>query len=85
MTMHTSSELSTVLDKLANDDDFREQLLGNPVAALASLGIALHPDQVPVTRSLPSKSTISADQDALQSKLVTTNSMVPFLLSGGNV
>ncbi len=81
--MHTSSDLSAVLDKLANDDGFRERLLGDPVGALGDLGIALHPEQVPAVRSLPSKASISADQSALQSKLESTDTMVLFLLSGG--
>jgi putative modified peptide len=83
MTMHTSSELSTVLEKLANDHDFRESMLGDPVSALAGIGITLDPAQVPAVRSLPSKESIAADQSAVHSKLVSTNSMVPFLLSGG--
>lgn len=81
--MHTSSELSTVLDKLANDDAFRERMLGDPVGALGDLGISLHPDHVPAVRSLPSKDAIASDQTALQSKLESADSMVIFLLSGG--
>ncbi len=83
MIKHTSNDLSAVLDKLATDDDFRQQMLGDPVNALDQLGIALHPDQVPETRSLPSKESIAADQSALQSKLESTDGMVIFLLSGG--
>lgn len=81
--MHTPAELSTVLDKLASDDQFREQLLGDPVKALADLGITLDPSHVPAVRSLPSKDSIAADQSALHSKLVSSDRMVIFLLSGG--
>ncbi|NGZ83713.1 NHLP-related RiPP peptide [Duganella aceris] len=80
--MNTSSELSTVLEKLAHDDAFRERMLGDPVGALASLGITLRADQVPSVRSLPSKESILADQTALQSTLENTTRMVPFLLTG---
>jgi len=83
--MHTPGELTTVLDKLANDDGFREHLLGDPVAALATLGITISPDQVPAVRALPSKQAIATDRDALHSQLVTTATMLPFLLSGGTV
>lgn len=81
--MHTAAELSTVLDKLASDDQFREQLLGNPVKALGDLGITLDPAHVPAVRSLPSKDSIAADQSALHSKLASSDTMVIFLLSGG--
>ncbi|MFA9216129.1 MAG: NHLP-related RiPP peptide [Sphingomonadaceae bacterium] len=80
--MSTSEQLRTVLDKLASDDSFRERLLGDPVGALGDLGITLSPDQVPAVRSLPSKESIAADQDALQSKLESNDRMVLFLLSG---
>lgn len=83
MTISTSAQLRTVLDKLASDDDFRERLLGDPVAALSELGITLPPELVPAVRSLPSKELIAADQDALQSKLESNDRMVLFLLSGG--
>jgi putative modified peptide len=83
--MHTSSELSTVLDKLASDDAFREHLLGDPVGALGTLGIQLDPSQVPAVRSLPSKDTVAADQNALHQQMVTAGNMVIFLLSGGTV
>lgn len=83
--MHTPGELSTVLDKLANDDGFREQMLGDPVGALAGVGITLHPDQVPAVRSLPSKATLAADQDTLHQQMTSSARMIIFLLSGGTV
>jgi len=83
--MHTSGELSNVLDKLANDDDFREQMLGDPVGALASIGITLDPAHVPDVRALPSKETIAADRDALHQQMVGVGNMIIFLLSGGTV
>ncbi|TFW31425.1 NHLP-related RiPP peptide [Duganella callida] len=80
--MHTPTELSTVLDKLASDDAFREQLLGDPVTALAGLGINIDPAHVPAARSLPSKDLIAGDQAAIQSKLESSSGMILFLLSG---
>jgi putative modified peptide len=80
--MQTSSELSSVLNKLASDDLFRAHLMRDPAGALADLGIALQPDQVPSIRSLPSKESIEADKIILQSILETTAVMTPFLLSG---
>ena len=81
--MKKSSELSAILDKLAHDHDFREHLLADPVAALAGVGVTLHPDDVPAQRSLPSQAAIAADKEQLASHLESTASMWPFLLSGG--
>jgi len=83
--MHTPSELSAVLDKLAADDGFREHLLGDPVAALGSLGISISPDTIPAVRRLPSKDVIASDRDNLHNSLVSNLRMVPFILSGGTV
>ncbi|MYM31140.1 putative modified peptide [Duganella sp. CY15W] len=83
--MHTTSELSSILDKLANDNKFREHLLADPVAALAAIGITLSADQVPEERSLPSQEEIAADKDELMHSLETTATMLPFLLSGALV
>ncbi|MFS2139496.1 NHLP-related RiPP peptide [Duganella sp. Dugasp56] len=84
MTKHTSDELSTVLDKLAKDDAFRDHMLRDPVGALGGLGISLDPAQVPAVRSLPSKDSIVADQTAMHSSIVGEDTMVIFLLSGGS-
>lgn len=80
--MHTSSELSTIIDKLAGDSQFRDHLQSDPVAALAGIGITLHPEHVPDNISLPSAASLAADKGELQAKLETTASMLPFLLSG---
>ncbi|MYM26457.1 putative modified peptide [Duganella sp. FT135W] len=80
--MHTSSELSAIIDKLAGDTQFREHLHSDPVAALASLGVTLQPEHVPENISLPSAASLAADKGELQAKLETTASMLPFLLSG---
>lgn len=79
--MHTSSDLGSILDKLA-DSKFREQLLHSPIAALASIGVTLHPSQVPAAVRLPSQASLAADKGELHNKLESQAVMVPFLLSG---
>ncbi len=46
--MQTINELSSVLDKLANDDKFRAQLLSNPVAFqhIGILSLEFHVDKL---------------------------------------
>lgn len=80
--MQTINQLSSVLDKLSSDDQFRARLLANPVATLAGLGITLSPQDVPDELSLPSKAEIAGDRSELMKQLESTGSMVPFLLSG---
>lgn len=82
MIKHTFDQLSTMLDKLAKDDGFRDRLLGDPVRTLGALGIALDPAKVPAARSLPSKDVAAADHATLKSKHVGEANMVIFLLSG---
>jgi putative modified peptide len=77
-------ELDIVLSRLTNDDDFRERLLCNPVATLASIGIAIDPALVPAERILPSKERIVTDQHAIAETLGSTKNMVIFLLSGNS-
>ncbi|MHA4871147.1 NHLP-related RiPP peptide [Duganella sp. PWIR1] len=80
--MQTINELSSVLDKLASDDKFRAQLLNDPIATLAGLGITLSPQDLPEELSLPSKAEIAGDRSELMKQLESTGTMVPFLLSG---
>jgi putative modified peptide len=70
-----------VLDRLV-DDDFREYLLRDPVAALASIGVAIDPALVPAVLNLPSKASIVDDHSEVRRNLETTNSMIIFMLSG---
>ena len=49
----------TVLDRLANEQDFREQMLGDPVSALKPYGIDIDPQDVPAVRKLPSKEALA--------------------------
>ena len=82
MSKHNFDQLSTMLDKLATDDGFRDRMLGDPVRALGGLGIKLDPAKVPAARRLPSKDAAAADHAALASKQVGEKLMVLFMLSG---
>lgn len=79
-TTLTQQHASSLLDKLANDDAFREQLLGDPVTAMASVGIKVDPASVPNVRQLPSKAEVSANAGALEGKLQGNSGMGIFVL-----
>lgn len=68
-----------LLDKLANDSDFREQLLGDPVGAMAKLGVSVDHATVPHQRALPSTAEVKANLEALHTKLTSKAGMVFFL------
>ncbi len=57
-------------------------MLGDPVGALGSIGINVDPAQIPAVRSLPAKSSVAADRDALKGKLDNSANMIIFLVSG---
>lgn len=52
--------LHEVLDLLATSHEFREQMLGDPVAAFKAHGIDVDPAQIPAVRKLPSMAAIAA-------------------------
>ena len=70
----------TLLHKLANDDEFREQMLGNPTLALHSIGIQVDPQLVPAVRKLPSKAEIQANLETMKSKLTGKAGLIFFLV-----
>lgn len=76
----THDQADEFLDKLANDQQFREQFLGNPALVLATMGVKLDPSLVPSVRRLPSKEAIQASREAIKSKLVGTAGLPMFLL-----
>jgi putative modified peptide len=55
----SSDAVAKVLESLSTDQGFREQMLGDPVAALKAHGITVDPADVPATRSLPSMSEVA--------------------------
>lgn len=52
--------LHAVLDLLATNHEFREQMLGDPVAAFKAHGIEVDPQQVPAVRKLPPMAEVAA-------------------------
>lgn len=76
----THETAKTLLHKLSTDDRFREQLLGDPAGALASVGVKVDPASVPHVRSLPSKAEVQANAEALHAKLQGNAGMAIFLL-----
>lgn len=79
---HSPEAVSALLDKLANDDDFRAQLVAQPAETLASVGITASAGDVPDVRTLPSKETIQANRAAMQEKLGSPVAMALFILAG---
>ena len=67
----TSNETSTekLLRRLASDDAFREQMLGDPVSTLKSYGLEIDPAQVPAIRRLPSKEALREHHQSLSGQL----------------
>lgn len=56
---------STLFDRLATDQNFREQMLGDPVSALKEHGIEIDAEDVPSVRKLPSKDALAAVKSQL--------------------
>lgn len=77
----THETAANLLDKLANDDGFREHLLGDPVGAMATVGVKVDPTSVPHVRKLPSKQEIQANAAAMKEKLHGKEGMVFFVLA----
>lgn len=50
----SNDAIARVLELLSTSQDFREQVLGDPVSALKAHGITVDPQDVPASRSLPS-------------------------------
>ncbi|PWF48655.1 NHLP-related RiPP peptide [Massilia glaciei] len=82
MAMNSPEDIDRLLKKLATDDAFRELMQSDPVKAMDSIGITVDPADVPDVRTLPSKESIAADQDAHREKLVGNSEMDVFKLSG---
>ena len=76
----TPQQIEAILDRLASDDAFREQMLGDPVAALKGYGLEVDPVQVPAVRKLPSKSHLKTHRDDLRKKIGDQAGMFIFLL-----
>lgn len=46
--------IDEILDRLTNDNAFREQVLGDPISAFKPYGLVIDPKNVPFARKLPS-------------------------------
>lgn len=75
----TPDTVSKILDRLSTDNDFREQLLGDPKTALAQYGLDVDASKLPATRSLPSKDEIKATHQELHSKIQSNLGLIMFL------
>jgi putative modified peptide len=75
-----SDKIGEILDRLATDDAFREQLLGDPKSALAPYGLEVDESRVPAVRTLPSKERIASARDEMKAQLGGNLGLVIFLL-----
>ncbi len=80
-TQLSAQTAAVLLEKLAGDDDFREWLLGDPVAAMATLGVTIDQGSVPVIRRLPSKAEARANAESISSTLQSQTAMVIFFFT----
>lgn len=55
----SNEAVARVLEQLATNPQYREQMLGDPVSALKAHGIEADPAGVPATRTLPSMTDIA--------------------------
>jgi putative modified peptide len=75
--------IAKVLERLSTDHDFREQMLGDPVAAMKSHGIDVDPQGVPATRKLPSMDEVAAIHKQFVADPKTDKSCIAVLLVVG--
>lgn len=61
----SSETIGTIFDRLATDQEFREQMLGDPASALKPYGIDVDSQQVPAVRKLPSKDALATVRSKL--------------------
>jgi len=79
----TSNEaIGRVLDQLATDRDYREQMLGDPVSAFKAHGIDVDPANVPAVRSLPSMDEIAKARKDLEADPMGRSCIMVFIVLG---
>lgn len=76
----SAETIGAILDRLATDDAFREQMLGDPQSALAPYGLEIDMSQMPAVRKLPSKEEISAAKQDLASQISNDSAYMILLL-----
>ncbi|HZX78939.1 NHLP-related RiPP peptide [Lysobacter sp.] len=77
--MTTSKNTLELLQRLADDDDFRSRLEANPVATLAEYGFQVDPAIAPFAAHLPSKEHIRDNMDLLSKQMEASNTWVIFM------
>lgn len=75
-------DLDKILDKLSRDDAFRAWVADDPIAAMASIGVAIDAQQLPGKVVLPSKEVMMSARLAIKAKLDSAAGAIPFFLSG---
>jgi len=80
-TKFTTEAAEQLLEKSATDDVFREMLLGDPVTAMATLGIKIDQASVPAIRRLPSKAEARANAPGIRAALQSNDAMIIFFLA----
>lgn len=68
----TAQQVDSLLDRLANDDAFRETFQKDPKAAVAELGLPPECAGCMGVKNLASKKAIAESREALRSQLVGT-------------
>jgi putative modified peptide len=78
----SNDTIAKILDQLATSHDFREQMLGDPVAAMKAHGIEVAPNDVPATRSLPSMADIATMRDQFRANPQDKSCIAVFIVIG---
>jgi len=65
----TADQIEAFLDKLNDDEDFRDNLKNNPLEVLAAYGIDTSEVIVPPEVLLPSEGEVNANRDAFRAAL----------------
>jgi putative modified peptide len=77
--MATQDNARKLLQRLAEDDDFRARMEADPVAAFAEHGFTLDPDILPDKKiTLPPKDEIERNIDKMSRQLEATSGWIVF-------
>ncbi|HET7932352.1 MAG TPA: NHLP-related RiPP peptide [Rhodanobacteraceae bacterium] len=69
-----------ILDRLSNDNDFREQVLGDPVSAFKPYGITIDPATIPFARKLPTRADLESARASHANTIRTQCEAMLFIL-----
>ena len=79
----SNDAIAKVLERLSTDQDFREQMLGDPVGAMKAHGIDVDPQGVPAARKLPSMAQVADIHKQFVADPQTDKSCIAVLLVVG--